>query len=136
MIDSCSINLEDLIRDIGIDKSTVVELLGIYCTEMTEEMQQIKMFLKNQEWSGLQRALHNIKGVSANLYLQDMFKAAEVIDIKLRKNDYKDIENSVQYLLDTFDETYKSIHIISEQQVKSVTTATEIMIEEVITELQ
>jgi HPt (histidine-containing phosphotransfer) domain-containing protein len=116
MIDSCSINLEDLISYIGIDKDTVIELLGIYCCEMSEEMQKIEGFLENQDWSGLQRTIHNVKGVSANLYLQDMFQAAEVIDLKLKKNDYNDIENFIKNLLDTFDETLKSIHIISERQ--------------------
>lgn len=115
MIDSQSINIEDLVCYIGIEKDTVIELLGIYCHEMSEEMHQVKMFLKNQDWPGLQRTIHSIKGVSANLYLQDMFNAAEVLDIRLKENDYKGIEDSIHNLLYTFEGTLKSIHIISNQ---------------------
>lgn len=117
MIELETINLEDLIRDIGINKDTIIELLSIYCSEMSEEMQKVKLYLSNKEWTGLLRTVHNIKGVSANLYLQDMFKSAEVIDLKLKKNDYNEIENSINNMLDTFDATLKSIHIISAQHV-------------------
>lgn len=115
MIKSGSINLEDLIRDIGIDKATMLELLNIYCSEMSEEMQQVRLFLHNQEWTSLERKVHNIKGVSANLYLQDMFKTADILDLKLKQNDYNDIEGSINNMLDTFDNTLKSIQIISTQ---------------------
>ena len=117
MIEAETINLEDLIRDIGINKDTMVELLKIYCSEMSEEMQQVKLYLSSKEWTGLERTVHNIKGISANLYLQDMFKAAEVLDLKLKKNDYNGIENSIYNMLDTFNATLKSIHIISAQHV-------------------
>ena len=116
MIDSQSINLEDLVKSIGIDKDTIIELLGIYCYEMTEEMQQVKLFLEKQEWSDMQRIIHNIKGVSSNLYLQEMFEAAEILELRLKNMDYKGIENSVRNLFDTFNETLNSIHIISNQQ--------------------
>ena len=116
MIDSQSINLEDLIKSIGIDKDTIIELLGIYCYEMTEEMQQVKLFLEKQEWSDMQRIIHNIKGVSSNLYLQEMFEAAEILELRLKNMDYKGIENSVRNLFDTFYETLNRIHMISNQQ--------------------
>ena len=118
MIDSGSINLEDLASSIGIDRETVIELLGIYSCEMSEEMQQVILFLRTQDWSSLQRAMHNIKGVSANLYLEDMSKVAEELDIKLKQSDYEGIENSIHNLLDTFDETLKSIHKVSAQEKK------------------
>jgi HPt (histidine-containing phosphotransfer) domain-containing protein len=119
MIDSWSINLEDLISEIGIDKDTLVELLGIYCCEMTEEMQLVKLSLKSQEWSGLQKSVHNIKGVSGNLYLQNMFMAAEIIDLKLKQNDYIGVENPIHNLLSTFEETLIKIQLISKQQVQT-----------------
>jgi HPt (histidine-containing phosphotransfer) domain-containing protein len=115
MIDTRSINIEDLTCNIGIDKDTVIELLDIYCRDMSEEIQRVKLFHTNQDWVGLQRTIHNIKGVSANLYLQDMFKAAEQLDERLKKCDFKGIEHCIQDLLHTFDETLKSINIISKQ---------------------
>jgi hypothetical protein len=44
-----------------------------------------------------------------------MSKAAEVLDERLKKNNYSGIEHSIQDLLHTFDITLKSINMISEQ---------------------
>lgn len=112
MIEIRPISLDSLILDIGIDKDSVIQLLKLYCDEMSEEMQLVRQSLDKQEWLQLQKTVHNIKGVSANLHLHDMFKAAEILDIKLKQNDHVKIDIITQNMLDTFDATYKDIQRI------------------------
>lgn len=104
-----SINLDLLASEIGIDKEAVAELLEIYCGEMDGEMSQVKALAEACNWQGLQRTVHNIKGVSANLYLQDMFKVAEELDHKLKRDDHENIGANVQALQETFEGTISAI---------------------------
>lgn len=109
MFEADEINLISLSDEIGIDEESVTKLLSIYVEEMTEEMQQVKNSLHNQDWAFLQKTIHNIKGVSANLYLQNMFKASEEVDLLLKNNNYKNIDHKIQNLLDVFCNTQNNI---------------------------
>jgi|GEM_PF-2537128 len=109
MLGTGEINLDILMNEIGIDMNSVIELLNLYCMEMTEEMQQVRMQMKAQDWAAVQRTVHNIKGVSANLFLQDMFAASEAVDLRLKGNDCIGIDHSIQNMFDVFENTQHSI---------------------------
>ena len=109
MLGTGEINLDILMNEIGIDMDSVIELLNLYCMEMTAEMQQVRIQTKAQNWAALQKTVHNIKGVSANLYLQDMFAVSEEVDLRLKKNNYIDIEHPIQNMLIVFENTQQSI---------------------------
>lgn len=115
MIEIVEINLDVLSEETGIAKDSVAELLSIYCSEMTEEMLQLETFYKIQDWSSLQKTVHNIKGVSANLYLQAMSEASACLDAKLKSLDYKELESNLQHLLMVFEKTEGSIEKALEQ---------------------
>lgn len=109
------ISLSSLMEEIGIDKASIAELLSIYCTEMSEEMQQVRKALQKQEWTSLQRTIHNIKGVSANLSLQPIFTASSELDSMLKNKNYLGIEESVQELLNVLESTIAIIQKALEQ---------------------
>lgn len=103
------IDLDSLSREIGIDSSSVLELLRIYTDEMKGEMLEVQKLLRDQNWLQLKKTIHNIKGVSANLYLEDMVRSAQAIDTKLQNNTYQDIESSIREMLDVFQNTLEGI---------------------------
>jgi HPt (histidine-containing phosphotransfer) domain-containing protein len=109
MFEVDEINLSSLTAEIGIDEESITELLDIFCSEMIEEVQQVTKFLYSQEWSNLQRTVHNIKGVSANLSLQGIFKASTELDLKLKNKDYINIEDNAKDLLEVLDITIDNI---------------------------
>lgn len=48
---------------------------------MQDEISEMKNFLAKKDWVMLRRIVHNIKGVSANLAINDVFIAAEELEI-------------------------------------------------------
>ncbi|MDF2840487.1 MAG: Hpt protein [Clostridia bacterium] len=109
------ISLSRLTEEIGIDKESIAELLSIYCSEMKEEIQQVRITLHNQDWINLQRTVHNIKGVSANLSLQGIFEASAELDSMLKSKNYIGIEAHAQQLLEVLETTINNIKKALEQ---------------------
>lgn len=115
MYEVYEISLSSLMEEIGIDKESIAELLSIYCIEMSEEMAQVRKALQKQEWTSLQRTIHNIKGVSANLSLQPIFTASSELDSMLKSKNHIGIEENVQKLLKVLESTIASIQKALEQ---------------------
>jgi HPt (histidine-containing phosphotransfer) domain-containing protein len=104
------ISLDVLTEEIGIDKDAITELLKVFCGEMTVEIQQLKEQSYHQDWTGIKKTVHSIKGVAANLYLTDMLEATELVDIKLKRNEYADIQSYIDNLCHIFDATIEGIN--------------------------
>lgn len=56
-------------------------------------------FLKG-DWYMLERVIHNIKGVSANLNVHDVFEEAEVFDNLLKSNNIINASSHVEKMID------------------------------------
>lgn len=105
MIEIIEMNLEFLTQQIGIDTEAVIELLKIYRSEISEELQQVQQLFERGDWHNLQRTIHNIKGVSANLYLEGMFTISTDIDSKLKTQDYDKLDLLIGDLVRIFEAT-------------------------------
>lgn len=105
MFETAELDLVTLAGDMGVDLDTLGKLFGIYCVEMSGELEQLNVHLKSGNWEMLQRTAHNIKGVSANLYLHRMYRAAEILQLQLKARHLESIEKYVQEIEDTFQIT-------------------------------
>lgn len=84
-----SINRYDiagLAGELELELSDLVDLFAGYISEMKEEVSEMRKFLNQNDFEMLQRVVHNIKGVSANLNIKDVFKEAEKFDILLKNS--------------------------------------------------
>lgn len=115
MIEIIEMNLGFLTQQIGIDQEAVIELLKIYQSEITEELQQAQILFDRQDWHNLQRTIHNIKGVSANLYLENMLNISADIDVKLKAQDYENVSLYMSDLVNMFDATCCAIEKVVAQ---------------------
>jgi HPt (histidine-containing phosphotransfer) domain-containing protein len=80
-------NIKGLAEELEIDLNSISGLYTIYFEEMKEEIKSMLLYLKKSDWEMLERTVHNIKGVSANLSIMDVFSEAEKFDILLKKNE-------------------------------------------------
>lgn len=75
--------------DMGIEDFNDMTLLYYdYISECDELLKQISQKLPPQsqnEWIELEKDIHNIKGVSANLYVQNVFEKATILDDFLKQ---------------------------------------------------
>lgn len=106
------VDIDYIIREIGIEADALLELLSIYISEISQEMLRVKEYLENQDWTGLQRSIHTIKGVSANLLIHQMHETAAAIDFKLKAMDLDNIKNDIDRLISIYAATEAEIEDI------------------------
>jgi HPt (histidine-containing phosphotransfer) domain-containing protein len=92
-------DIEGFAAELEVDLETVVGLFVSYIQEMKEEIGAMQGYLRESDWYMLERTIHNIKGVSANLSIQDVFEEATVFDDRLKKNMTTDAQMHVQKLI-------------------------------------
>ncbi|MFZ5354260.1 MAG: Hpt domain-containing protein [Bacillota bacterium] len=77
---SYEIDLKSFAEDLEVDITDLRDLFIVYINEMKEEIIAVNKMLQEGNWLMLQRTAHNIKGVSLNLNLHEMFEAADKLD--------------------------------------------------------
>lgn len=105
---SSVINWEKAIKQLG-DKEFYIELLEEYIQTTPEKIALIKKLFSENNLTDLKPAIHSLKGVSANLFLEKMHQlcidAEEQIKISsLKESDISNVENNFNLIVQEFEE--------------------------------
>jgi HPt (histidine-containing phosphotransfer) domain-containing protein len=92
-------DIEGLASELEVGLDSIVGLYESFIVEMKEEIEEMKIHLEKSDWIMLERVIHNIKGVSANLCILDIFSEAEKFDSLLKKNETSDASIYVNKLI-------------------------------------
>lgn len=83
-------NIALFMSDMGImEPDDISELYNDYlceCDGLIEQVNQILSSSLTTEWMELKKIIHNIKGVSANLYVQKVYEKTAVLDAFLNES--------------------------------------------------
>ncbi len=91
-------DIKGLSEGLEVDLADLVGLFSSYFEEMKNEVSELKGLLDRKDWYMLERVVHNIKGVSANLYINDVFHETEKFDRLLKNNDTSDADKHVEMI--------------------------------------
>lgn len=83
-------NIEGLAEELEVDIKDIARLYSNYFIEMNEEMLSLRDLLEGKDWYMIQRTVHNVKGVSANLAVEDVFREAAAFDVLLKEGKRED----------------------------------------------
>ncbi len=99
MADNCRYNIDGLISELEIELEDAAELYRSYEMEMKEEIEAMEELCSSKDYEKLERVIHNIKGVSANLGINDVYQTAADFDIKLKNGITDSADVNVAYLV-------------------------------------
>lgn len=102
-------DIEGLANELEVDIGDIATLFLNYFYEMKSEIVAIQQHLSVRNWNMLERVVHNIKGVSANLNVSDVYEEAAVFDILLKQNKTDDADIHVQKLARLLTNSEKEI---------------------------
>ncbi len=85
-------NIEGLSEKLEFEMKDMAVLFSSYIKEMREEISEVSRLYTIKDWSALQRTVHNIKGVSSNLGVTDVYDCAFELDILLKENQMEKVE--------------------------------------------
>lgn len=102
-------NVKAISDDLGLPEEDLADLYSTYLEEMSENLEFIKKSLQEKNFVDIQKSVHTIKGMSANLGVKPVFEVAKTIDLKLKSNDSSNFDVDFKNLLNTFDDCKKGI---------------------------
>ena len=79
-------DVKALSDNIGIDVETYLEILGMFYERSVEDMEGIRIALEEGRSDAAVRGAHSIKGVAANLGIEDISELAKEIEMKARES--------------------------------------------------
>lgn len=99
MLDNFRYDIDGFISELEIELEEAEELYKSYETEMNEEIEEMEQLCSAKEYEKLERVVHNVKGVSANLRINDVYEVAADFDIKLKNGVTSSADANVAYLV-------------------------------------
>jgi hypothetical protein len=92
MESNCRYDLEGFSNDLGLPIEDIADLFSDLIKEINSEVFKIENFLREKNLEELKRINHNIKGISANYRILDIYEETLKISNALKNGNYKDIE--------------------------------------------
>lgn len=97
-------------HDLGLSIEDVSELYAELVHELNSAITQLKLLMEQKDFIKTQKIIHNIKGVSGNYRLTDLYNETSKINDALKNREYPDFEKDLNYL---FNITYAAIKEIT-----------------------
>jgi HPt (histidine-containing phosphotransfer) domain-containing protein len=112
----CRYDIDALIKMLGVEFSDVSPLYLEYFFEMKENIQESKALCKEKDWNRLQRIVHNMKGISVSLNVNDLYAASTNLDIQLKKGLYDTVAQAIEDIQELFNAAELEIRDFFKQQ--------------------
>lgn len=80
LIDTSLYDINAISHELGIDMEDMVEIFKVYFIEIRELISELKDLFEKNDWDKLQKTNHNIKGISSNLKIHDIYNTALKLD--------------------------------------------------------
>lgn len=85
-------------KDLGLSISEVSELYAELINEINSSLSELKILIIKKDLESMQKIIHNIKGVSGNYRLTDVYEKASKINNSLRSNYLTYLESDLNEL--------------------------------------
>lgn len=97
-------------HDLGLSIEDVSELYAELVNELNSALLELKILMADKDLIKIQKIIHNIKGVSGNYRLTDLYEESSRINDTLKNQDYPDFEKDLNHL---FNIAYAAIKEIT-----------------------
>jgi HPt (histidine-containing phosphotransfer) domain-containing protein len=97
-------------HDLGLSIEDISELYAELIRELNSAIIELKLLMEEKNLIKIQKIIHNIKGVSGNYRLTDLYNESSKINDALKNSEYCDFEKDLNHL---FNITYAAIKEIT-----------------------
>lgn len=104
------VDFEAFIKETQVDKEVVIELYEVFLDELSDEKDKIHTCLLSENYTHLQKVIHNIKGISGSYKVYKVFEIACSIDIDLKNGYITEIYKNIHELNDAIEISVQYIY--------------------------
>lgn len=96
-------DIDSLLEELEISHEETRELFEVYFTEMDECIESMYELIAKKEWIKLQKVVHNVKGISINLGVTDVFDKAVYFDFLMKTNNITDADLYIKEITELYN---------------------------------
>lgn len=85
-------NIQAFAQELDIDLQAISGLYSEYLKEVADNVEAMRLHSNRSDWNMLGRVVHNIKGISINLNITDMYELAKSFENELKNNKFDSVE--------------------------------------------
>lgn len=102
-------DITGLAKDMDIDLATISNLYTEYFAEMKANIEESIKLYGSRDFIKLERVIHNIKGISVSLNVNDIYDAANKFDMKLKRDDFDTVTTDINNIINLYNAAKKDI---------------------------
>lgn len=102
-------DIQGFVDELGIDSEQAASLYKEFIHELELQLSEIKAHFIAEDYKKLQASIHNVKGVSSNFRIEDLYNLATDINYNLKDEDYTNLDTYIQVLVKVIEATQTEI---------------------------
>lgn len=106
---NCKYDIDGFTRDLGLNLIEVSDLYAELINEINLAISEMKILIDKKDLQQTKKIIHNVKGVSGNYRITDVYNQTTKINDLLKSENYNDFEVDLNNLLNTCDAATKEI---------------------------
>lgn len=103
-------DLFSISKDLGIDIDDMVDIFNVYFIEVNDLILNLRYLNQKKDWIKFRKLLHNLKGISINLKIIDIFEATVSLDNLVKTESFETIDSYITKLEDLAAEVKSEIN--------------------------
>ena len=115
---NCKYDIIGFSTDLGLSIKEISELYYELIDELNLALLELKALVNGQDYTKIQNIIHNIKGVSGNYRITDIYKETTRINDLLISNDYSTLKKDLTNLFTICIDAQNEIRFFFEQALK------------------
>ena len=96
-------NIKGLADDMEVSLQTISSLYSEFFHEMRLNIEESKVLCTKKDWDKLQRVIHNIKGISTCLNVNDIYDISLKLDMDLKNKKLENVFSKITSISDLFN---------------------------------
>lgn len=115
---NCKYDIIGFSTDLGLSIKEISELYYELINELNLALLELKALVDGQDYTKIQKIIHNIKGVSGNYRINDIYNETTRINDLLSSNEYSTLKKDLTNLFTICIDAQNEIRFFFEQALK------------------
>ena len=107
-------------HDLGLTMEEVSKFYAELINEINSAIVELKLLMIKEDLANIKKIIHNIKGVSGNYRISDIYSKTTKINDSLKANNYTTLEKDLYNLFDVSDMAINEIKAFFKQKSISI----------------
>ncbi|RII36709.1 Hpt domain-containing protein [Clostridium chromiireducens] len=96
---SCRYDILGFTKDLGLNLEDVHNLYNELINEINFALAELKIFIAKNDITNISKIIHNVKGVTGNYRLIDIYEETTKINDALKSNNYNSLKSDLNNLI-------------------------------------